>query len=161
MYSLKQVDPLATRKMEEFYKQYGSDLRFSMQGPMRGDIDKRIKQAMKFKKPFKNQLINYIDQKGYRRDSHFYQKCGITRQHFSKIVGWRKMIPQKKTVIVMALVLNLTIEEAEEFLSSANYHLSEYNKTDIVVRYCLENEIYSLEDVNEALEIFEEEPLIQ
>lgn len=134
-------------------------IHYSMRPVMQKKLHDLIEESDK-KEPFKVQLVKYIDKKGYRRDSHFYLKCGITRQHFSKIVGWRKMIPQKKTVIVMALVLNLTIEEAEEFLSSANYHLSGYNKTDIVVRYCFEHGIYELEDVNEALEIFEEGPLI-
>jgi hypothetical protein len=69
------------------------------------------------------------------------------------------MIPQKKTVVVMTLVLKLNLEEAEEFLSSAGYHLSDYDKTDIVLRYCFEHCIYDLADVNEALIIFDEDPI--
>lgn len=110
--------------------------------------------------PFSIRLSRLIEQKGFRKDSDFYKKLGVSRQHFSKIMGRERYIPRKNTIMAMTLVLKLSEDEALELLKSAGYSFSDSEKTDLVVKYCLNKRLYDLFDVNEALIIFEQKPLL-
>lgn len=135
-------------------------VRYSLSHSTLDSIQNHVQYYMEGMVPFKGLLSNHIEKSRFRRDSEFYHKCGISRQHFSKMMGRERYIPKKKTVMAMALTLRLSLEDAEELLASAGYTLVKSDKTDIVVRYCIEHQLYDLDDVNEALMIFNEKPLL-
>lgn len=99
---------------------------------------------------FQNVLFDYIDRSGYR-DSYIYKKAGIDRKYFSKIRSKRNYVPKKNTVIALGLALNLEIEDMETLLCSAGYALMPSGKLDIIIRYCIEHEIYNVRKVNDLL----------
>jgi len=112
------------------------------------------------RKPTLNQvLFRFIDQAG-ARDSEVYKKAGIDRKHFSKIRTNPTYRPWKNTVIALALALELGFEDTEELLSTAGYSLSDSETNDLVIRFCLEKNIYDLDSVNQALDYFSLKPLI-
>lgn len=136
-------------------------VKFSLDPSAFEGIKTYVNVESKKEDPFHIALSRLIILKGFTKDSDFYKKCGLTRQTFSKIMGWRRQIPRKKTVMAMAVVLKLTTEEAEKFLARAGYALTHIDKTDLVIRYCLEHNINNLVDVNEALMILDERPLLE
>jgi hypothetical protein len=112
------------------------------------------------RKPTLNQvLFRFIDQSG-ARDSDIYKKAGIDRKHFSKIRTNPTYRPRKNTVIALALALELDLENTDELLGVAGYSLSDSETYDLVIRFCLEKEIYDLYSVNQALDYFSLKPLI-
>lgn len=113
------------------------------------------------KKPsFREILFDLIDRTG-ETDASIYKKAWIDRKHFSKIRSNSGYRPKKNTVMALALALELKLEDATELLSAAGYSLSESEKFDLVMKFCLERKIYRIEDVNEALVYIGLNPLME
>ena len=63
---------------------------------------------------------------------------------------------EKWEAVAVCLGLDLNISEARALLKSAGYALTNSSETDLAIRYCFENDVYLLEDVNYILNnIFE------
>jgi hypothetical protein len=111
------------------------------------------------RKPTLSQILfRYIDEKGVS-DTVIYKKAGLDRRHFSKIRSNPEYHPKKQTTLALALALELCVDEAEDLLNAAGYSLSDSDKSDLVIRFCLEREIYDLHMVNEALGYVQLKPL--
>lgn len=108
---------------------------------------------------FNQTLFRYIDKKG-ASDSDIYKRAGIDRRHFSKIRSNPEYKPGKKTVIALALALQITKKETDKLLSSAGYSLSDSDTFDLVIQFCLEKKIYDFYDINQALDYFSLNPLL-
>jgi len=111
------------------------------------------------KPTFHELLFHFIDQKE-TSDAAIYKKAGIDRRHFSKIRSNPKYQIGKKTAIALCMALELSLEEANSLLHAAGFTLSDSHTGDLVIQYCLQNEIYNLLDVNEALDHFNLKPLL-
>lgn len=112
------------------------------------------------KKPsFSELLFKHIDKKGVS-DSEIYKKAGIDRRHFSKIRSNSEYHPGKNTAIAFALALELNYEEALKLIQAAGYALSDSETFDLVITYCFKRNIYSIFDVNQALDYFSLKPLV-
>jgi hypothetical protein len=103
-------------------------------------------------------LFGFIDKKEVS-DSYIYKKAGIDRKHFSKIRTTPDYRPRKNTIIALAFALELNEVDTDYLLSSAGYALSDSDKSDLVIKFCLERKIYDLFQVNEALDYFSLKPL--
>lgn len=104
---------------------------------------------------FTSKLLQYIDSSGFS-DAEIYKKAGIDRRHFSKIRCHRHYQPKKATAIALCIALQLSLKETEELLQLAGYSLSNSDTGDLVVKFCIEREIYDLFLVNEALDYFDQ-----
>lgn len=102
---------------------------------------------------FSTKLLKFIDATGLP-DSEIYKRAGIDRRHFSKIRCDKEYRPKKATAVALCFALKLPKGQAEELLKLAGYSLSNSATSDLVVRFCLENEIYDLLEVNQALDYF-------
>ena len=80
-------------------------------------------------------------------------------QHFSKIQCNRDYNPKKKTVLAFAVGLHLSEDETIDLLKSAGYAFSDGSKRDWIVRYCLEQKIYNINQVNTLLFQWDQELL--
>ncbi len=78
-----------------------------------------------------------------------YKNARISRQYFSKIC--KRKNPTKKAIIRLGLSLKLPLEKMTEFLKSSGYSLGVISETDLVVRWCVENEIYDVCKINVLL----------
>lgn len=74
----------------------------------------------------------------------------IDRKLFSKIRCNKDYIPRKKLVIKLCFALRLNMYDSNILLKSAGYSLSN-NKFDIIISYCLDNNIYDLSVINDFL----------
>ena len=107
---------------------------------------------------FTTRLLRLVDERGLK-DSTVYKQSNISRQHFSKIQCNRDYNPKKKTVLAFAVGLHLSEDETIDLLKSAGYAFSDGSKRDWIVRYCLEQKIYNINQVNTLLFQWNQEQL--
>ena len=99
---------------------------------------------------FQQRLLRMIDEREYT-DSEVYKKALLDRKLFSKIRCKEDYNPSKKTVLALALALELNLDETIDLLARAGYALSPSSKSDMLVEYCIVKEKYDLIDVNALL----------
>ena len=95
-------------------------------------------------------LLKLIDERKLR-DSQVYKSSGVSKQTFSKIRTREDYVPTKDTAIQLCIALDLGLIESEALIKKAGLALSKSTLRDIVIRYCLENHINSLINVNMIL----------
>ena len=98
---------------------------------------------------FNELLFSFIDESGHK-DSEIYKKVDIDRKLFSKIRCNENYIPRKNVIIKLCLSLKLNKSEFNTLLNSAGYSLSS-SKFDLIISYCLDNNIYDLNVINDYL----------
>lgn len=97
---------------------------------------------------FTEMLFRMIDRQG-STDVEVYKKAGLDRRYFSKIRSGT--VPRRNTVIVLALSMRLNIDDTRDLLAKAGYALSDADKRDCILRYCIEQEYYDTLGINELL----------
>lgn len=118
---------------------------------MKNEIEKYLNQNKT--SSFSELLFSYIDDKNLT-DSEVYKKVSIDRKLFSKIRCNENYIPKKNNVIKLCLSLSLKKDEINYLLASAGYSLCSNNKFDLIISFCIENNIYDLNVVNNYLYTF-------
>jgi hypothetical protein len=83
--------------------------------------------------------------------SVLYKGAWIDKKLYSKIMGERNYHPSKNTVLAFGFSLGLDREAMDLLLKSAGYQLSNSSIFDLVIMFCLENQLYNLHDVNALL----------
>ena len=99
---------------------------------------------------FQECLLRLIDQRGLT-DAQVYKRANIDRKLFSKIRCNPHYIPRRKTIISLAVALELNIDEMTDLLLKAGIALSPGSKFDLIIRYCVENQIYDSMTINAIL----------
>lgn len=99
---------------------------------------------------FQTKLFTLIDASG-KTDAEIYNKAYIDRRLFSKIRNDTNYHPSKNTVISLGLALNLNITDFEGLLNSASYSLPKNNYFDLIIRFCINEKIYNITEVNNYL----------
>lgn len=116
-------------------------------------IENYVNLNIKQSQTFSSLLIEFIDKKGLK-DSEVYNKAYIDRRLFSKIRNDEHYYPSKNTVFAFIMSLELDMTNAEKLLKSAGYSFNMSNKIDIIVKYFIENNKYSIDELNDALYTF-------
>lgn len=106
---------------------------------------------------FSDRLFAVIDEKGIN-DVELYKKANLDRRLFSKLRN-KTYKPSKNTILALILALELDMQEARDLLSFAGYNLAPNDKTDIIVSFFLEKQVYDIFTVNETLDRYGEKCL--
>lgn len=93
-------------------------------------------------------LQKYLERNPDNPISEIYKNVDLDRKIFSKI-RCRKLKsgrPERKTVLLLALGFQLTLNETEDFMNSAGYYFSDKDKHDIQIKKLLSERNYTISD---------------
>ena len=107
---------------------------------------------------FAEKLIKIIDSKGIS-DVACYKKANVSKQTWHKLMTDKFYRPNKKTAVSFAIALELSLEETQNLLSSVGFVLSDSSLSDVIIKYCLENEIYDVFEIDSILFRYDQETL--
>jgi len=108
---------------------------------------------------FAETLFKIIDERCLK-DSDIYNKVGIDRKVFSKIRN-NTIKVSKNNAIALCIGLKLDIKQMEDLLSKAGYALSKSSIRDVIIRQCIEKNIYDIENIDEYLIHYEQKTIIK
>jgi hypothetical protein len=107
---------------------------------------------------FTDRLLRLIDESG-KSDPEVYKGANMDRKLFSKIRKGNGYQPSKSTAIALAVSLELNLDDTLDLLKTAGYTLSQSNYFDVIVNFFIENEVYDIFVINEALFAYEQKLL--
>ena len=96
-------------------------------------------------------LYKLMDKYGYDKPQDLYKKANITKQSWSAIISG-KCNPSLITCIKIVFAMELTNHECKYLLKKAGYTLPSSNKYALIIRYCIDNKIYDIYQLNDYLE---------
>ena len=107
--------------------------------------------SVNFNETFPMVLQRFIDQKAIRKNKEIYDRIFMKADTFSAILRGKYSVVKKENVLRLCVGLQLSVNEAEEFMESAGYLFSRGIMTDVVVKTCLANQCYNPLVIDEEL----------
>lgn len=102
-------------------------------------------------------LKKLINKKGLK-NSEVYTAACISKQYFSKLLKGQ-VKPSKEKMLSLAIGLRLNMDETVDFLRLGGYAFSPISQTDVVVRYFIIHEDYSVMKIDIVLFDYGLDPL--
>ena len=103
---------------------------------------------------FTEYMLRIIAEKGLS-ETEVYHSVFMDRKLFNKIRNDANYQPSKRTALLIAIALKLSVQEAQELLGRAGFTLTHCSKTDLIIECCMLNGIYDIIEINEMLDAFD------
>ena len=100
---------------------------------------------------FSQYLMFLVKEKGLKAPEVYNGAC-VDKRTFSKIKKNIHYHPDKKTALCLCIGARLNIDQTKDLLQKAGYALSNSDMTDVIFQFFIENEIYSIVDLDIILE---------
>ena len=110
--------------------------------------EERLRLAIE--QSFSTALMQLIEAKG-KDHIEVYKRANIDRKLFSKIRSQHEYIPGKKTIIALALALELSLDETQDLLKKAGFTLSRSILFDVIIEYFITQGRYDIFEINGVL----------
>ena len=107
---------------------------------------------------FQTELFRLIDARGLT-DPQVYKRANLDRKLFSKIRCNPAYLPKKRTILALAIALELDVAQTRALLASAGYTLTNSIRQDVIVSFCLEHGLYDIYEVDTLLSNYGEPEL--
>lgn len=104
----------------------------------------------KVSEPYYEYLQKLISEKDLK-DSEVYKKANIDRRHWNKIINGKNKSIEKQTAVAIAIGLGLNIDETRKWCEKVGYSFIEGNTFDDIIMRCIQENIYDVNDINQAL----------
>jgi hypothetical protein len=125
---------------------------------MRNALTLLLQYDEELKKYIDSHIINYniLDViKQYKKDKNYTdsiicKRAGMDRGTYSNII-LGKYKAGRNAIICIGLSFELNLKQFEYFMAIAGHCLSDVSKRDIIIKFCIEKEIYNIVDVNSLL----------
>ncbi|MBQ7488366.1 MAG: hypothetical protein IJT77_12805 [Clostridia bacterium] len=99
---------------------------------------------------FRLKLFQLIDERNLT-DAQVYRRANVDRRLFSKIRCNDKYYPRKRTILALAVALELTLPETADLLARAGRAFSPNDEFDIIIIWFIMNRKYDLLEINMVL----------
>lgn len=103
-------------------------------------------------------LVKLIEKKGYRTDADYYNMLCFSRQTFSRLRNPNYKL-SRENALWLTLGLAPDYWEGTELLRAAGFSLRKSDRREYIILYVMKNGPYTLQELNEMLVYFEEEPI--
>lgn len=101
-------------------------------------------------KTFMEMVFSFADAKEIS-DVDVRKRANLDKKAFSKLKCGTTKNPSKNTALAFAIALELSLDDTKDLLSRAGYALSPCSKTDLIVKYFIERNVYDIFAINIAL----------
>lgn len=108
---------------------------------------------------FVDTLFELMKEKGIG-DAVLSAKMGWPQETLVGLRADRNICPVKELVFAFALVLELNRDEVRRLMASGGLALSKEEVYDIVVLHCMDEGVFDINDVNQALKCFNLKPIM-
>lgn len=120
---------------------------------------KKKKSIAKRDNTFFQYLCGWIDKKGFKTDSAFYNHAGISRQVFSKIRNGQIAV-SRELALHMAVALGLNYEEGADFLNQTGYSFNPNSRREQIISFLMRKRKYTFYEMEEFLSVLGEKPFL-
>ena len=80
-----------------------------------------------------------------------FEKGVLEKDYFTKLEKSLSYIPSKGEAVIICFAFKLSFEASRALLKSTGYALTNSEKTDLIIRFFLENNNYNVHDLNYVL----------
>lgn len=153
----EQLEPFIEKPMqEEVEDQMGTYSSFvSVDGFSNETLKNRVAQA---DETFHQALQRMVFSRGLS-NKDVYCRVFMSKQRYNNIFNHPENKPTKNTALLLAIALELNLNQTLDFIGKAGYTLSDSNKADIIVKYFIEHKKYNVFEIDAALYEFGEKTL--
>lgn len=81
---------------------------------------------------------------------------GVPQHTIEEIIYEKGYRPSKNTLLSLCIGLHLNAEQAQELLNYEGHDFRRGSRFDLIVKYCLDNEYFDVEGINEILSAYGE-----
>ena len=115
----------------------------------------RERISLREEESFSDMVLRLIREKDLSEVA-VYKAANLDRKLFSKLRSNRDYQPSKNTALALAVGLRLNVDQTRDLLGKAGFALSHSSRQDIIVEFFLEQGIFDIITINEALFDFDE-----
>lgn len=117
------------------------------------------KPMTKRENSFFQYLCTWIDKKGFKSDSAFYNHAGISRQVFSKLRNGQLAV-SRELALHMAVALGLNYDDGVEFLNHAGYCFNPDSRREQIISFLMRKRTYTFYEMEEFLSVLHEKSFL-